>query len=169
MARPGIPQKIQKKYPAGRIATRTLPVYRATKLPFVRPLRSPKLSVSPCPSFPCCVCFLFLCFFVPCDSSCEEIPENTREEHSMDQYRSRPKFSENFEGHWSIRFPGEIHMDQSLVHTFSWGNSYRPMVLKVLQKFPPTLALVHGWLFPEYPQNQKNTGECLTPLVLTPW
>ena len=27
-------------------------------------------------------------------------------------------------------------MDQSLVHTFSWGNSYGPMVLKVLQKFP---------------------------------
>ena len=39
-------------------------------------------------------------------------------------------------------------MDQSLVHTFSWGNSYGPMVLKVLQKFPPTLVLVHGWLFP---------------------
>ena len=40
-------------------------------------------------------------------------------------------------------------MDQSLVHTFSWGTSYGPMVLKVLLKFPPTLALVHGWLFPE--------------------
>ena len=39
-------------------------------------------------------------------------------------------------------------MDRSLVHTFSWGNSYGPMVLKVLQKFPPTLVLVHGWLFP---------------------
>ena len=41
-------------------------------------------------------------------------------------------------------------MDQSLVHTFSWGNSYGPMVLKVLLKFPPTLVLVHGWLFPEF-------------------
>ena len=71
-----------------------------------------------------------------------------REEHSMDQYRSRPKLSENFEDHWSIPILGEIHMDQSLVHTFSWGNSYGPMVLKVLQKFPPTLVLVHGWLFP---------------------
>ena len=40
-------------------------------------------------------------------------------------------------------------MDQSLVHAFSWGNSYGPMVLKVLLKFPPTLVLVHGWLFPE--------------------
>ena len=40
-------------------------------------------------------------------------------------------------------------MDQSLVHTFSWGNSYGPMVLKGLLKFPPTLALVHGWLFPD--------------------
>ena len=39
-------------------------------------------------------------------------------------------------------------MDQSLVHTFSWRNSYGPMVLKVLQKLPPTLVLVHGWLFP---------------------
>ena len=27
-------------------------------------------------------------------------------------------------------------MDQSLVHTFSWENSYGPMVLKVRQKFP---------------------------------
>ena len=39
-------------------------------------------------------------------------------------------------------------MDQSLVHTFPWGNSYGPMVLKVLLKIPPTLVLVHGWLFP---------------------
>ena len=61
---------------------------------------------------------------------------------------SRLKLSENFQDHWSIRILGEIHMDQSLVHTFSWGNSYGPMVLKVLWKFPPTLALVHGWLFP---------------------
>ena len=37
-----------------------------------------------------------------------------REEHSMDQYRSRPKLSENFEGHWSIPFPGE--------------NSYGPII-----------------------------------------
>ena len=36
----------------------------------------------------------------------------------------------------------------TLVHTFSWGNSYGPMVLKFLQKFPPTLVLVHGWLSP---------------------
>ena len=36
---------------------------------------------------------------------------------------------------------GEIHMDQSLVHTFSWGNSYGPMVLKVLQKFPPRAGI----------------------------
>ena len=64
--------------------------------------------------------------------------------------RSRLKLSENFERHWSIPILGEVHMDQSLVHTFSWGNSYGPMVLKVLQKFPLTLALVHGWLFPEY-------------------
>ena len=66
----------------------------------------------------------------------------------MDQCRSRLKLSENFERHWSIRISGEIHINQSLVHTFSWGNSYGPMVLKVLLKFPPTLVLVHGWLFP---------------------
>ena len=28
----------------------------------------------------------------------------------------------DFERHWSVRISGEIHMDQSLVHTFSWGN-----------------------------------------------
>ena len=47
-------------------------------------------------------------------------------------------------------------MDQSLVHTFSWGNSYGPMVLKVLLKFPPTLALVHGWLFPVEPRKRPE-------------
>ena len=73
-----------------------------------------------------------------------------REEHSMDQCRSRLKLSENFECHWSMLISGEIHMDQSLVHSFSWGNSHGPMVLKVLLKFPPTLALVHGWLFPAF-------------------
>ena len=66
----------------------------------------------------------------------------------MDQCRSRLKLSENIERHWSMRSSGEIHMDQSLVHTFSWGNSYGPMVLKVLLKFPPTPVLVPGWLFP---------------------
>ena len=77
-------------------------------------------------------------------------------EHSMDQYRSRLKLSENFERHWSILISGEIHMDQSLVHTFSGGNTYGPMVLKVLPKFPPTLVLVHGWLFPEIKLSIRN-------------
>ena len=82
--------------------------------------------------------------------ACASAPSrNFREDHSMDQYRSVLKLSENFERHWSILISGEIHMDQSLVHTFSWGNSYGPMVLKFLLKFPPTLVLVHGWLFPE--------------------
>ena len=85
--------------------------------------------------------------------------ERDREEHSMDRYRSRLKLSENFERHWSIPFPGEIHMDQSLVHTFSWGNSYGPMVLRVLRKFPPTLVLVHGWLFPERERKKERDGE----------
>ena len=83
---------------------------------------------------------------------------NCREGHSMDQYRSRLKLSENFERHWSIRISGEIHMDQSLVHTFSWGNSYGPMDLKVLLKFPPALVLVHGWLFPELERSADKFG-----------
>ena len=76
-------------------------------------------------------------FFSPifCLISGLECP--SREEHSMDRCWSRPKLSENFERHCSIRISGEIHMDQSLVHTFSWGSSYGPMVLKVLLKFPP--------------------------------
>ena len=48
---------------------------------------------------------------------------------------------------------GKIHMDQSLLNTFSWGDSYGPMVLKILQRFSPTLALVHGWLFPAFVRN----------------
>ena len=71
------------------------------------------------------------------------------------------KLSENFERHWSIRISGEIHMDQSLVHTFSWGNSYGPMVLKVLLKFPPTLVLVHGWLFPARFERVRQVEENL--------
>ena len=31
---------------------------------------------------------------------------------------------------------------------FSGKNSHGPMALKVRQKLPPTLVLVHGWLFP---------------------
>ena len=77
----------------------------------------------------------------------------------MDQYRSRLKLSENFERHWSIPISGEIHIDQSLVHTFSWGNSYGPMVLKVLPKFPLTLVLVHGWLFPVNSPRAPNSPE----------
>ena len=51
----------------------------------------------------------------------------------------------------SIPFPGEI--------------SYGPMVLKVLQKFPPTLVLVHGWLFPEVGKTTRNSGSCLPILT----
>ena len=83
-----------------------------------------------------------------CQGSPRTVSPLLREEHSMDQCQSRLKLSENFERHWSILISGEIHMDQSLVHTFSWGNSYGPMVLKVLLKFPPTLVLVSGLLSP---------------------
>ena len=86
-----------------------------------------------------------------------------REERSMNQCRSRQKLLESFERHWSLLISGEIPMDQSLVHTFSWGNSYGPMVLKVLLKFPPTLALVHGWLFPV--RRTRPSTECLVNFV----
>ena len=65
-----------------------------------------------------------------------------REEQSMDEYRSRLKLSENFERHWSILISGEIHMDQSLVHTFSWGNSYG---LESSSKVPP-YAGIGPWM-----------------------
>ena len=37
-----------------------------------------------------------------------DITQIPREEHSMDQYRSRLKLSENFEHHWSILISGEF-------------------------------------------------------------
>ena len=63
---------------------------------------------------------------------------------------------------------GEIHMDQSLVHTFSWGNSYGPMVLKVFLKFPPTLVLVHGWFFPVQGVRARYDTE-LHPFISIVW
>ena len=36
------------------------------------------------------------------------------------------------------------------------------MVLKVLLKFPPTLALVHGWLFPAFAKYLNRKGRCIT-------
>ena len=71
-----------------------------------------------------------------------------REEHSMDQCRSRLKLSENFERHWSILISGGISYGPIIGPYLFLGNSYGPMVLKVLLKFPPKLVLVHGWLFP---------------------
>ena len=62
-------------------------------------------------------------------------------------------------------------MDQSLVHTFSWGNSYGPNVLKVLLKFPLHWLLVHGWLFPVPPRGPRRKGAgALAPpmLILAP-
>ena len=67
----------------------------------------------------------------------------------MDQCWSRLKLSENFKRHWSIRISGEIHIDQSLAHTFS-RNPYGPMVLKVLLKFPPTLVLLPWMALPSF-------------------
>ena len=52
-------------------------------------------------------------------------------------------------------------MDQSLVHTFSWGNSYGPMVLKVLQKFPPT------WM--AFPRNFQGSCGIATETAVRGW
>ena len=92
--------------------------------------------------------------------------EPDREEHSMDQCRSRLKLSENFERHWSILISGVIHMDQSLVNTFSWGKSYGPMVLKIFLKFPPALVLVRGCSSqpePSEPFSQEQNVELEPP------
>ena len=66
------------------------------------------------------------------------------------------QFLKNFERHWSIRISGAI--------SFPGGNSYGPIIRPYLflgkfawtngpesssKVFPPTLVLVHGWLFPE--------------------
>ena len=48
---------------------------------------------------------------------------------------------------------GEIRMDQPLVHAFSWGNSYRPMVLTVLHKSFP---LHWHWSMDGYSQQKRN-------------
>ena len=91
----------------------------------------------------------------------------------MDQYRSRLKLSENFERHWSIRISGEIHVDQSLVHAFSWGNSYGSMVRssKVCPytDIGPWMALPSSWSLQE--ENLKKTlglwwmAAAVTPLA----
>ena len=39
-------------------------------------------------------------------------------------------------------------MDQSLVHTFSWGKFVWTNGPESSSKVSPTLALVHGWRFP---------------------
>ena len=49
-------------------------------------------------------------------------------------------------------------MDQSLVHTFSWGNSYGPMVLKVLQKFPPYTG-IGPWMAPPREASKGNKAD----------
>ena len=70
-----------------------------------------------------------------------------KEEHSMDQCRSRLKLSEDFERYWSIRISGDIHMDQSLVHTFSWGNSYGPIGPESSSRVSPYTS-IGPWMAP---------------------
>ena len=59
---------------------------------------------------------------------------------------------------------GAINSEEKFKGKFVWtngplpsfqGNSYGPMALKVLLKFPPTLALVHGLLFPIFLRNYR--------------
>ena len=82
-----------------------------------------------------------------------------REEHSMDQCWSRLKLSENFERHWSIRISGKIHMDQSLVHTFSWGHSYGPMVLKFLNSKVSPYTGIGPWMALPSPTRKQSTKD----------
>ena len=63
----------------------------------------------------------------------------------MDQYRSRLKLSENFERHWSTRISGEIHMDQSLVHTFFLGKFVWTNGPESSSKVPPYTGLHWYW------------------------
>ena len=86
---------------------------------------------------------------------------HTRQEHSMDQCRSRLKLPENLEPHWSIPFSWGNSYGSNIGPYLFLRNSYGPMVLKVLQKFPPAPAPVHGWLFPAYLRHlSRNSGEC---------
>ena len=80
----------------------------------------------------------------------------------MDQYRSRLKLSEDFERYWSIPFPGEIHMDQSLVHMnflgkFAWTNG--PESSSKVSPYTgigPWMALPSG----EHLGNEKSAQNC---------
>ena len=87
-----------------------------------------------------------------------------REEHSMDRCWCRAELSESFGGHWSISISGEIRMDQWPFALF-W--SFRESRMdqwrwKFVKKFPPRVALVHGWLFPDARQNRRNFYFILT-------
>ena len=68
----------------------------------------------------------------------------------MDQYRSRLKLSENFERHWSILISGEIHMDQSLVHTFSLGKFAWTNGRESSSKVSPYTGICPWMAFPRY-------------------
>ena len=64
-------------------------------------------------------------------------------------WSNRLKLSENFERHWSIPISGTIHMDDPIrpylfLGKLVWTNGPESSS----KKFPPTLVLVHGWLFP---------------------
>ena len=92
-----------------------------------------------------------------------------KEEHSVDQYRSRLKLSENFHRHWSIRISvGKFIWTNHWSIPFSGGNSYGPMVLKVLLKFPPALALVgKGVFLPKKRRFFAKKGVFLPKRILT--
>ena len=53
-------------------------------------------------------------------------------------------------------------MDQSLVHMNSWGNSYGPMILKVLLKFPPYTGIGPWMALPRgfEPEDQAEVCTC---------
>ena len=65
----------------------------------------------------------------------------------MDQYRCRPKLSETLGTIGPYVLHGKFVWTNTPLPCFQ-GNSYGPMALKVGEKFPLRLVLVHGWLFP---------------------
>ena len=93
----------------------------------------------------------------------------------MDRYRRRPELSERFQlgAVGPFEFQGKFAWTNG-PFAFFQGNLHGPMALKVRQKFPPSLALVRGWLFPEIIVKfrqfwaivsrscKTKTGECLS-------
>ena len=58
-----------------------------------------------------------------------------------------------------MKFRGDSYGPMAPLPCFQ-GSSYGPMGLKARQKFPPRLALVHRWLFPEETRQKCHNQNC---------